>query len=453
MERQQELGTQPVGQLLIKYSIPAIIGMIVNALYNVVDRMFIGNIPDIGALAITGVGVTMPIVTVLLAFAMLLGLGATANISIKLGQGKRQEAEHILGNATVLSVILGLALMLLGFLFASDLLMLFGASENTLQYGKEYILIFLAGTVFNIIGFVFTSVMRADGNPKISAVTTVIGCVLNIILDAVFVFVMGMGIRGAALATIISQAVSASIGLYYFTKGPSHLKIKKEYLRLDSRQVQAIFAIGSAPFAMQICISLVQVITNNALKATGEEIAIGAMTAITSVIMLVLMPIFGINQGAQPIIGYNYGAKQFKRSRKTLLLAMSSATAILVLGFILIQSIPELLIRLFDAGGTIVPLAVPGIRIYSLSLPIIAIPIMGANYFQAIGKAKIAMILSLLRQVLILIPIIIIMAKVWGLQGIWAAQPTSDIISTLLIGVLIIREFKSYTKKENIENK
>ncbi|PHV71935.1 MATE family efflux transporter [Sporanaerobium hydrogeniformans] len=443
MNRQQELGSEPISKLLLKYSIPAIIGMIVNALYNVVDRMFIGNIPDIGALAITGVGITMPIVTILLAFAMLIGLGATASISIKLGQGNKEEAERILGNATTLSIIVGIILMVLGLLFASDLLLLFGGSENTLQYGREYILLFLVGTIFNIMAFVFTSIMRADGNPKISALTMIIGCVLNIILDAVFIFILDKGIGGAALATIISQAVSAIIGFYYFTKGPSHLKIKSGYLKLNLKRVQGIFAIGAAPFAMQICISLVQVITNNALKATGEEIAIGAMTTITSIIMLVLMPIFGINQGAQPIIGYNYGAKHFERSQKTLLLAMGSATIILIVGFIGIQAMPTVLVRMFDSEGAIEALAVPGIRIYSLSLPIVAIPIMGANYFQAIGKAKIAMLLSLLRQVLVLIPIIIILSKIGGLTGIWAAQPTSDVITTLLIGILIVREFKN----------
>lgn len=444
MDRQKELGEQSIGKLLIKYSIPAIIGMLVSALYNVVDRMFIGHIKGVGALAITGVGLTTPIITIILAFCLLISAGATANISIKLGQGRRDDAEKILGSAVSLAVILGVILTITGVLFGDKLLMAFGGSENTIGYGIAYINIFLLGTVINLVGFSLNHIMRADGSPKMAAMSMVAGCLLNVVLDALFIFKFDMGIEGAAIATVISQTLTAVIGIIYFTKGNSHLKIKKENLKLSLTFIKPIMAIGAAPFMMQIAISLVQVITNNALRATGEEIAIGAMTAIMSIVMLVLMPIFGINQGAQPIIGYNYGAKNYKRSKKALLFSMAGASVILVIGFIIIQTMPHVLIRLFDGEGSIEAIAVPGIRIYSATMPILAISIIGSNYFYAIGKAGIAMFLSLLRQVLILIPMILILSRVWGLTGVWLAQPISDLVCTVVIGGFVLREFNSY---------
>lgn len=446
MNRDMELLNEPVAKLLIKYSVPAIIGMVVNSLYNVVDRMFIGQIPDIGYLAITGVGITMPILTIILGLAMLVGIGATSLISIRLGEGKKQEAQQVLGNAVVLAGIMGIVLMVVGLLCASDLLGAFGGNEETIPYGKQYINIFLLGTIFNVSSFVFTSIMRADGSPKMSAACMIVGCGINIILDAVCIFILNMGIQGAALATIISQIITAVIGLYYFTKGKSNLKIHKENLKIELSIVKSIFIIGTAPCAMQLAVSLVQVVMNKVLNATGGQIAIGAMTSISAIVMLVLMPIFGINQGAQPIIGYNYGAKNYERSKKTSLLSIGFATVILTIGFIIIQLSPTTFIKMFDSSGSMLEIAAPGLRLYTLTMPIIAISIMGSNYFQAIGKAKIATLLSLLRQVVILIPVILIMSKLGGLTGVWLAQPISDIISTIIVGTLLILEFKSYKK-------
>lgn len=444
MSRDIELSNEPIGKLLIKYSIPAIIGMLVNSLYNVVDRIFIGNIPDIGYLAITGVGITMPILTIILGLAMLVGIGATSLISIRLGQGKKEEAEKVLGNAVTIAVIMGIILMICGMLFAGELLGAFGGNEQTIPYGKKYIDIFLVGTIFNVSSFVFTSIMRADGNPKMSAACMIIGCVINVILDAVCIFGLNMGIQGAALATIISQVVTAVIGLYYFTKGKSNLKLHKENLKIKGFIVKSIFVIGTAPCAMQLAISLVQVVMNKVLNETGGQIAIGAMTSISAIVMLVLMPIFGINQGAQPIIGYNYGAKNYERAKKASLLAMGFATVILVIGFAIIQLAPATFIKMFDGDGTMLEIATPGLRLYTITMPILAVSIMGSNYFQAIGKAKIATFLSLLRQVVILIPVILIMAKVGGLKGVWLAQPMSDMISTVIVAAILMKEFKSY---------
>ena len=447
MNRQQELENTSIGRLLLKYSIPAIIGMLVNALYNVVDRGFIGNIPDVGNAAMAGVVITMPIVTIILGFSMFIGIGTTAYISIKLGEHQREEAEKALGNGFIIATFMALILMVLGLIFAPHLLKLFGGNEETIPYGAQYINIFLVGTLFNVLGFCFTSIMRADGSPKMSSVCMVIGCVLNIILDYVFVFVIQMGIEGAALATIISQAVPAIIGLWHFTKGKSGLKLRKHYFKCDLSVIKNIVAIGMAPATMQMAISLVQVVMNNVLNRTGGQVAVAAMGVISAVTMLVLMPIFGINQGAQPIIGYNYGAKNYRRAKETSILSMIAATIILTIGCIIIEIMPGFFVRIFDGTGEIAPVAVPGIRIYVLTLPILAVSIMGSNYFQAIGKAKVATVLSLLRQVLVLIPVIYIASSIGGLTGAWCAQPISDVICTVIVGLVLIKEFRSY--KEN----
>ena len=448
MNRQQELENTSVGKLLLKYSIPAIIGMLVNALYNVVDRGFIGNIPDVGKAAMAGVVITMPIVTIILGFSMLIGIGTTAYISIKLGEHQKEEAEKALGNGFIIAVLMAIVLMILGLIFAPNLLSLFGGNEETIPYVSQYINLFLMGTLFNVLGFCFTSIMRADGSPKMSSLCMVIGCILNIILDYLFVFVFQMGIQGAALATIISQAVTAIIGLWYFTRGKSNLKIKKQYFKCELNVIKNIIAIGMAPATMQMAISLVQVVMNNVLNETGGQVAIAAMGTISAVTMLVLMPIFGINQGAQPIIGYNYGAKNYKRAKEASILSMIAATIILTIGCIIIEIMPGVFVRIFDGTGEIAPVAIPGIRIYVVTLPILAVSIMGSNYFQAIGKAKVATVLSLLRQVLVLIPVIYIASFIGGLTGAWCAQPISDVICTVIVGAVLIKEFKSYRQPD-----
>ena len=305
---QQILGTESIGKLLLKYSVPEIIGMMVNALYNVVDRMFIGNIPDVGPMAITGLGVTMPIMTIMLAFGMLVGVGATTNISIKLGQGKRDEAENIIGNAISLSVIIGILITIIGLVFCDSILKAFGASASTLVYAKSYIRIILIGSVFSIMGMMFNNIIRGDGNPKLSAIIMTVGCVTNIVLDALFIFGLNMGIQGAAFATIKSQAVTAFWGLCYYLRGKSKLKFRKSTLKLNSNIIKMICAIGSAPFAMQIAASLVQVLNNHALSTYGGDLSIGAMATISSIAMIFLMPSFGLVKGMQPIVCFNYGA-------------------------------------------------------------------------------------------------------------------------------------------------
>ena len=448
MSNQKHLGDAPIGKLLLQYSIPAIIGMVVNALYNIVDRMFIGNIPDIGSLAITGVGITMPIMTIVLAFGMLIGIGTTANISLNLGKGNRTTAEKLLGNAFTLSIIVGLAIAITGTIFANPILNLFGASENTLFYAKEYIGIILLGCTFNILSFALNSTVRADGNPKMSSITMVIGCGANIILDYLFIFVLNLGVKGAALATIISQAITFFIILYYYTAGNSNLKLKIENFKLKKHLVTMTFVIGIAPFATQIANSLVQVIANNALKTYGSDLAIGAMTVISSLNIIFMMPIFGINQGCQPIIGFNYGAKKYERAKEAFKYATIAACVICIIGFISIQCFPTQIISLFNNDPELTTLAIKGIRIYLLMMPVVGINIVATSYYQSIGKAKISMFVSLLRQVILLIPFTIILPKFIGLDGVWAAGACADSLSVIITLILLKKEFKQLDKMQ-----
>lgn len=448
MSNQKHLGEAPIGKLLLQYSVPAIIGMIVNALYNIVDRMFIGNIPNIGSLAITGVGITMPIMTIILAFGMLIGIGATANISLNLGKGNRPTAEKLLGNAFTLSIIVGLAIAIVGTICANPILNLFGASENTLFYAKEYLNIILLGCTFNILSFSLNSTVRADGNPKMSSFTMVIGCGTNIILDYVFIFILNLGVKGAALATIISQAITFFIILYYYTAGNSNLKLKVENFKLKKHLVTMTFAIGIAPFATQIANSLVQVIANNALKTYGSDLAIGAMTVISSLNIIFMMPIFGINQGCQPIIGFNYGAKKYERAKEAFKYATIAACVICIIGFISIQCFPTQIISLFNNDPELTTLAIKGIRIYLLMMPVVGINIVATSYYQSIGKAKISMFVSLLRQVILLIPFTIILPKFIGLDGVWAAGACADSLSVIITLILLKKEFKQLDKMQ-----
>lgn len=446
MQNEQILGIQSIPKLLLKYSVPAIIGMMVNALYNVVDRIFIGNIPGAGPLAITGVGICLPIMTIILAFSMLVGIGATTNISIKLGQGKRDEAEKIIGNSITLAIVIGFIITILGILFCEPILRVFGASDSTLPYAKDFIYIILGGTIFSMLGYTLNTTIRGDGNPKLSAIIMIVGCLTNIILDAVLIFVFHLGIKGAAIATVIAQLVTAVWGLSYYVKGKSNLKFKKSSLRLDKNLVKPVFAIGSAPFAMQLATSLVQVISNNALKTYGGDLAIGAMATVSSIALMISMPIFGLNQGAQPIIGFNFGAAKYDRANKAFKLSAIVAVIIMTTGWLLIQTVPQLIVGMFNRDPKLMEMSVTGARIYLLMLPIIGISITGSNYIQSIGKAKTAIILSLLRQVIILIPMILILPKFLGLDGVWYAQPVSDFLATVITIIILYREFKSQQK-------
>jgi len=445
-KNQVELGTQSVGKLLLKYSVPAIIGMMVNALYNVVDRIFIGHIPEVGSMAIAGLGVTMPILTIALAFGMLVGVGSATNVSIKLGQGKKEEAQNIIGTGMLLSVVLGVTLTVLGLIFSKQILILFGASEATLYYAKSYTDIIIVGTTFSIMAMFFNNVIRGDGNPRLSAIIMTVGCVANIVLDALFIFKFNMGIKGAATATIISQAITAMWGLSYYLRKKSNLEFKLSTVRLNKNAAKSILAIGVSPFAIQLAASLVQVISNQSLKTYGGDLAIGAMATISSISMIFLMPSFGISQGMQPIVGFNYGAQKYDRAKKALQICLIASTCIFVIGAMIINISPEFLVGMFNSDPELMGITINGLKKYTITLPILSVGIIGTNYIQSIGKAKISILLSLLRQCILLIPLIIVLPKFLGLDGIWLSQPVADIIAIAIIASVLVKEVKSYTK-------
>jgi len=441
MDRTKQLGEEKIGKLLLKFSIPAIIGMLVNALYSVVDRIFVGN--GVSDLALTATTVTFPISIIIMAFGMLVGIGSAAKISIKLGQHRKDEAEHILGNAFILIIIVSILVTIVGIAFEEPLLIAFGASEKVLPLAKQFITIILIGAVLQNIGFGLNNLIRAEGNPKMAMNTMLIGFVLNIIFNPIFIFGLHLGIRGSALATIVSQTVCSIWVLLYFTGDKSILKLKKKNFRIKLHVVEEIFSIGLSPFLMQVAASAITVILNNELKKYGGDEAIAAMGIINSISMLILMPIFGINQGSQPIIGYNYGAKDFKRVKKALKLAVIAATTIATVGFIIIELIPRQIVSVFNRNNQdLINIGSRGLRIFLIMLPIIGFQVVCSNYFQAVGKAKIAIFLSLSRQVVVLLPLLLILPSAFKLDGVWMAGPSSDFIASLLTGGFLLKELK-----------
>lgn len=448
MDHSKQLGEEKISLLLYKFSVPAVVGMLVNASYNIIDRIFIGR--GVGSLGIAGVTINFPFMILMMAFGMLVGLGTTALISIRLGQQKPEEAELIMTNGMILLIGLSLLLSISGLIFLTPLLRLFGASQEVLPYASEYLRIILFGAVFQGIGFGMNNFIRAEGNPKIAMLTIIIGAVLNTILDPIFIFVLGMGLRGAALATIISQAVSASWVLSYFLYGDGLLKIRVANFRIRFHLVKQILAIGSAPFAMQIAASIMNIILNKSLTVYGGDVAISAMGIVNSIGMMILMPIFGINQGAQPIIGYNYGARKYARVKATLKAGIVAATTVVLLGFIVTRIFPEQLIRLFNnKDQALIQMGSQALKVFFIFLPIIGFQIVSAGYFQAVGKPKQAMLLSLSRQVLLLIPALLILPRYFGLTGIFMAGPFSDLGSSVLTGVWLYVELKGLERKKS----
>ncbi|CUQ21950.1 MATE family efflux transporter [Clostridium baratii] len=452
MNKQKRLGEEPILKLLLSFSIPAIVGMVVNTLYNIIDRMYIGRIEGIGPLALTGVGITMPIMTIILAFGMLVGIGTAARVSLKLGEHNKDSAEEHLGNAFTLIIIISIAITILGLMFLDPILGVFGASENTEIYARQYMQIIFIGTIVNMLSFGLNHSIRSDGSPKVAMLSMLIGAITNIILDPVFIFGFGMGVRGAAIATVISQILTTIWILQYFTVGKSIIKLKMNNLRLRLPIIISIFSIGMSPFSMQLAASVVQVLANNSLKEYGGDLAIGAMTIISSVSMIFLMPIFGINQGSQPIIGYNYGAKQYDRVKETVKYGAIAATIIVVIGWIVTQSAPQILIAIFNNDPELVGIATNGIKIYLFMMPFVGFQVVSSNYFQSIGKAKISMFLSLLRQVILLIPCILILPKIFELNGIWLSGAVCDGLSSFITGIIFLYSVKKL-KTEKVEVK
>ena len=442
MENQESLRHESISKLLIKYSVPAILAMMVTSLYNTVDRAFIGSMENVGALAISGLGITMPLFTIMGAFCVGIAVGGSTNVSIKLGEGNKEEAEKIIGSTVALELAVGIIMVLVGIFFLDEILYVFGASEHTIKYARDYMSIIFAAAWYNLPGYALNTCIRGEGNPKLAARMMITSCILNLILDPILIFGFNMGIRGAATGTIISQLFICLWSVYYFTLGKSNLKLKLKNIRLNSKLIKIILAIAVTPLFMELAAGSIHLVTNKVLKIYGGDLSIGAMTTVTSISLMFLMPIFGLSQGMQTIIAYNHGAKQPKRARKTLFLGIVYATVFLSIMAILVRLFPEVFVGIFTKDETLMKMAVEGININLITLPIIGISVLGAVYFQSIGESKKSIFLSLLRQVIILIPVVIFLPKVLGLKGVWMAQPIADFLSMFIVGLFLFKEFK-----------
>lgn len=447
MDRSQQLGKEPVGALLLRFSVPAIVGMLVQALYNVVDRIFVGN--GVGALGIAGITVVFPVMLVIMAFSMLIGLGATALISIKLGEGNKQEAEQIVSTAVVMLVLVSAVISALGLIFLDPLVRLLGASEGVAPYARQYLSVILWGTVFQTVSFGMNNFIRAEGNPKRAMGTMLIGAILNTILDPIFIFWFGWGVTGAAVATVISHIVSCIWVLSYFISQKSDLRVRFKSLRVEASVLMKIVAIGFAPCSMQLAASLINLILNQQLLQYGGDIAISGMGIVFSINTIFMMPIFGINQGLQPIIGYNFGARHFNRVREALRLGLFGATGLVTLGWLVTRLFPTTLISMFGRGDVqLLDMGRHAMRLALLVFPVVGVQVVGSGYFQAVGKPKKAALLSLSRQLLLLVPALLIVPRFLGLSGVFLSMPLADLAASLITAVLLVRELRDLREAE-----
>jgi len=441
-----KLGQEKIGSLLMSFSIPAIVGMLVMSLYNVIDRVFIGN--SAGSLGIAAITVGFPIMIVQFAFIGMIGMGATALVSIRLGQQKREEAESIMGNALVLLVGLALVMTVLGLIFMDPLLRIFGASDDVMPLARTYISIILGASIFQSLSFGMNNFIRAEGNPRTAMATMIIGSVLNVLLAPLFIFGFSWGMAGAGLATALSQAVSAIWVMLYFVLGKSTLKIRRENFRVDMATTRKMMALGSAFFAMQFSQSILSAIMNTSLGIYGGDVAISGMGIVISLMTLIMMPIVGINQGAQPIIGYNYGAQRYDRVKSTLKYAAIAATVIATAGFVLIRLFPTQLITIFNSqDAELIAFGSNALVLFLTFLPLIGFQIVGSGYFQAVGKPRQSLILTLSRQVLILIPALLILPRFFQLNGVLMAGPLADLIASAWTGGWLFVELRDLRRR------
>lgn len=435
-----ELEHAPIKKLLWKYFLPALTGVIVNALYNIVDRIFIGQ--GVDALALSGLSATFPLMLILFAFAMLIAMGSNVRISMNLGKKEISQAERTLGSAVWTVTILSLILTILGYIYRIPLLKMFGAGNESISYANEYFSYIIFGNLFMSIGFVLNNAARAEGNAKTAMYSLFLSAGTNVILDPIFIFGLNMGVKGAAIATIISQIVLCIWVLTHFRSKRSVIKLRIHHIRFDATIVKYILAIGFAPFSMQLAASAVQAVLNTQLKYYGGDLAVGAMGIINSIAQLIIMSVIAINMASQPIISFNYGANNGQRVRETLKTAILFASIISGIGFIIVMLFPKDIVYLFNRSNEqLITLGSQGLRLFFITLPIVGFQIIIGNFYQAIGKAKIAALLSLLRQVLILIPVLLLLPHFWDLNGVWIASPISDFLSAIISAIYTYKAF------------
>lgn len=436
--REDKLGTMPIPKLMLSLAIPSVIAQLINVLYNIVDRMYIGHIKEVGSVALTGVGVTFPIIMLISAFSAFVGAGGAPLAAIALGKGDRERAEKILGNGVTVLISFSVILTVVFMIFKEPLLFMFGASDQTIAYANSYITIYLIGTVFVQAALGLNPFISSQGQAKVAMLSILIGAVINIILDPIFIFGLHMGVRGAALATVVSQACSAVWVVRFLTSKKSAVRIRIPMLRPDVHIIAGVMALGISPFIMQATESAINIVLNRGLQTYGGDLYVGSMTILQSVMQLFVIPIQGFTQGVQPIISFNFGARKFDRVKKTYTLAIICSIAVATVFCILAVTCPTTLAGIFTSDrdlialvGKVMPIFMSGIWIFGIQ--------MGCQMtFMGLGQAKISLFLALLRKVILLIPLAIVLPKFFGVIGIYYAEPISDITSALTAGTIFL---------------
>ena len=438
------LGTAPIGKLLLKLSIPTVVAQLINMLYNIVDRIYIGHIPEVGSLALTGVGVCMPIILVVSAFAALISAGGAPRASIFMGKNEMDNAEKTLGGCFTLQIVVSLVLTVALLLWGDEMLLAFGASENTIGYACDYLNIYALGTLFVQLTLGMNSYITAQGFTNFAMISVVIGAVCNIVLDPIFIFLFDMGVAGAALATIISQAVSCVWVVSFLCGKKTMLRLKKENLRLDPKVVLPCVALGAAAFIMQSSESIISVCFNSSLLKYGGDIAVGAMTILTSVMQFAMLPLQGIAQGAQPIASYNYGAGNVDRVKKTFRLLLTCCLTFSVILWAAVMIVPEFFVSIFTPEAELIEFAGRALRIYMAGMGLFGIQIACQMTFTSLGKAMNSIVVAVVRKFVLLLPLIYIVPHLVSdpTTGVYLAEPIADVIAVTFTAILFSVQFK-----------
>ncbi|MBD8387960.1 MATE family efflux transporter [Dysgonomonas sp. BGC7] len=441
-----ELENKKINKLLWQYALPAIVGTMVNALYNIIDRVYIGHGPDLGDHAIGGLGIVLPVMNLTAAVGMLVGAGSASRISICLGKGDKETAEKIIGNSFLMTLLFTGTLVTLLFIFLDPILRTVGATEETFPYAKEFLQYYLPGNIFLTMCFNFNSMMRASGYPAKAMYTMLIGVIANIIIAPIFIFVLKWGIKGAAIATIISMFIGLCFVMYHFMNANSMLRLRRKNIGLDPKIVWAVTSIGMSPFFIQVASSIVVFFINYKLRTYGGNIAIEAFAIANTLIMIIIMIMVGLTQGMQPIVGYNYGAKRITRVKETLNYTIKVGIIIGCVGLAIGLLLPEIVVKPFNPSPPLAAESAKALRIVTLMLPLVGFQIVVTNFFQCIGMAGKSIFLSLTRQFLILLPALFILPQYFELNGVWASIPVADFLATLLTAMMFIWQIKTFKK-------
>lgn len=448
--REQQLASAPIGRLVMSMALPTVIAQLVNVLYNIVDRIYIGHMPGSGSFALTGVGVCFPIITLISAFSAFAGSGGAPLAAIELGKGRREQAERLLGNAVTMLLAFSVILTILFMIFKKPFLYCFGASDATIGYALDYITIYLYGTIFVQLSIGLNTFITSQGHSKIAMMSILIGAVINIVLDPIFIFALGMGVKGAALATIISQFCSAVWVVLFLTSRKASMRIKTKYLRPDRKIMVKIASLGVSPFIMQATESMVTVVFNSGLQKYGGDVYVGSMTILQSVMQLFVVPIQGFTMGTQPIISYNYGAGNDERVKKTFKITLAATFTLASLATVLAALIPGAFAALFansDSAPELIKLVDRVMPVFMAGLFMFGIQLACQSSFMGMGQAKISLFLALLRKVILLIPLAITLPHFFGVMGIYYAEPISDILAAATTGTLFVINFKKILSK------